>query len=225
MRTSLTCVQCVILTNMVCSFGDSKVLEWTVEGGNYNFSPGVPLEIVHLVAHGWNPATQRCLLFQGFSLFLLFSFLFLLFLKKIIVKMHWKNIIFYSSLVLVIFICFICLFVFFFFLKNQRKLNMNTCVDVPLRNGCLNVDVDFWALQHMKHIPACQNPLPEPYINCLGRFVHTCNEESDSNFWCLTAYSVWVSRLHLGKLIRKPRCSILWCRGHPHLGSSPCPSP
>lgn len=52
MRTSLTGGQCVILTNMVCSFGDSKVLEWTVEGGNYNFSPGVPLEIVHLVAHG-----------------------------------------------------------------------------------------------------------------------------------------------------------------------------
>lgn len=159
-----------------------------------------------------------------FTVFVVF-FSFFAFFKKNYSENALKEhnfLLFFSFGNIYLFYLFIC---FFFFLKNQRKLNMNTCVDVPLRNGCLNVDVDFWALQHMKHIPACQNPLPEPYINCLGRFVHTCNEESDSNFWCLTAYSVWVSRLHLGKLIRKPRCSILWCRGHPHLGSSPCPSP
>lgn len=69
----------------------------------------------------------------------------------------------------------------------------------------------------MKHVPACQNPLPEPCINCLGRFVHTRNEESDSNFWRLTADSIWVFCLHLGKLIRKPRYSLLWCRQAPTL--------
>lgn len=208
MRMSFTCGQCGILTYMLRRFEDPKVIERTVASRNCNFSSGVPLEIVRLAAHGWNSSTQRCLLLQGF-LFFVFV-LFCCFLKKITVKMHLRNIIFYSSLVLVIFFCF---------LKNEPKEikheYMHLLSFMEWISKCRYRFLNIATYETCTNLPKSS---PWATYKLSGRFVHTCNEESDSNFWRLTADSIWVIRLHLGKLIRRPRCSLLWCLWAPTLG-------
>lgn len=78
----------------------------------------------------------------------------------------------------------------------------------------------------MKHVVGCKILFIELYMGCFGRFVYTCNEESMTmvfDVWAMTIFSLFS---HLGKLIRKPRCSPFWCRQDTtRRNLTPCPHP